>query len=80
MIEEREFGKLPDGRSVTCYTIRNSTGEYVELLDFGASLHSVNVRDARGDIGNVVLGVKHETLLKMRGRYADLYNEIAELE
>lgn len=68
MIEEREFGKLPDGRSVTCYTIRNSTGEFVELLDFGASLHSVNVRDVPGDIGNVVLGVKHADELTGRSK------------
>lgn len=30
--------------------------------------------------GNIIERGDHETLLKMRGRYADLYNEIAELE
>lgn len=57
MIEKSVFGTLPDGRVVTQYTIRNRHGEYVELLDLGASLHSVFVRDKDGRLGDVVLGV-----------------------
>ena len=68
MIEKSEFGKLPDGTSVNRYTIRNSAGEFVELLDFGAAIHSVNVKDKRGDIGNVVLGVKEANELAGRSK------------
>lgn len=56
-IKKRIFGVLPDGRTITVYTLRNRWGEYVELLDFGAAIHSIFVRDARGNLSNVVLQV-----------------------
>ncbi len=57
MIEKNIFGTLSDGRDVTKYTIKNNCDEYVELLDFGASIHSLFVKDRYGNIGDVVLGV-----------------------
>jgi aldose 1-epimerase len=58
MISTKKFGDLPDGTPVTCYTIRNNEEEFVELLDYGAAIHSINVKDFNGEIGNVVLNVK----------------------
>ncbi len=66
MIEKRKFGDLPDGRAVTLYSIKNSLGEYVELLDFGAAIHSVYVKDAEGHLGDVVLGVNEACELSGR--------------
>ena len=37
--------------------IKNKKEEYVELLDFGATIHSINVLDKKGNIGDVVLGI-----------------------
>ena len=67
MIESRIFGTLPDGQEVNLYAIRNSYGEFVELIDFGASIHSIFVKDAYGKAGDVVLGVNNASEL---GRYA----------
>lgn len=58
MIRVVEFGKLKSGKSVQKYIIYNKKGESVELLDFGAAIHSVNVLDKDGNISDVVLGVE----------------------
>jgi len=39
------------------YLVKNKKEEYVELLDFGATIHSINVLDKKGNIGDVVLGI-----------------------
>lgn len=56
MVNKKLFGMLPDGRAVHVFTITNSLGEYVQLLDFGATIHSVVVLDRAGSLGDVVLG------------------------
>lgn len=58
MIRTEEFGKLRSGDSVQKYVIYNKKGESVELLDYGAAIHSVNVRDKDGNLSDVVLGVE----------------------
>jgi aldose 1-epimerase len=57
MIEKRKVGTMQHGPVVNMFTIYNSMGEYVELLDYGASIHSINVFDKDNCIGDVVLGV-----------------------
>lgn len=57
MVEIRTFGKLTNGTVVTMYTISNSKGEYVSVLDYGAAIHEVCVSDAFGQKSNVVLNV-----------------------
>lgn len=56
MVTWQSFGNLSDGQNVTVYTITNRSGEYVQLLDYGASIHQVMVLDRNGDLGDVVLG------------------------
>ncbi len=56
MIEQGLFCTLTDGRPVHCFTITNRHGEYVTLLDYGATIHQVVVRDKAGRLGDVVLG------------------------
>lgn len=59
MIETESFGRLPDGAAVTLYRIRNGRGESVELLDYGASIHAVRIRDGAGRLRDVTLGAAH---------------------
>lgn len=66
MIRKREFGTLPDGRMVHLYTITNKHGEYVELTDFGACIHSIFVRDREGIVSDVLLGVTEAKELASR--------------
>lgn len=56
MIEKGLYGTLPDGREVTKYSIKNRSGESIELLDLGASLHSAYILDRDGNLGDILLG------------------------
>ena len=56
MIIKELFGSLPDGREVTSYKISNVFDESVTVLDFGATVHSIIVRDKNGEPGDVTLG------------------------
>lgn len=60
MVEKAFFCDLQDGRSVYSYKISNSHGEYVTLLDYGATIHQIVVRDKNGILGDVVLGADPE--------------------
>lgn len=55
-VTKRLFGKYPDGRDVTLYTITNSKGMQIAVSDLGAALVSVVVPDKNGDKKDVVLG------------------------
>ena len=57
MVSIENFGMLSNGQQVKKYIIKNKKEEYVELLDFGATIHSINVLDKKGNIGDVVLGI-----------------------
>jgi len=56
MITKELFGNLSDGREVYSYTISNTFNESVTVLDCGATVHSVIVRDRNGERGDVTLG------------------------
>ncbi|MBS6952621.1 MAG: galactose mutarotase [Enterocloster asparagiformis] len=56
MVERRYFCRLQDQREVWLYRIINTWGEYIELLDYGATLYSLCVRDRSGSLKDVVLG------------------------
>jgi aldose 1-epimerase len=56
MIEKNLYGKLQDGREVYQYTLTNGTGSSVKILNFGATVTSIEVPDRDGKIGDVVLG------------------------
>ncbi len=55
MIQTERWGFV-DGKEVALFRISNCHGEYVELLSYGASLHSVYVKDREGNLSDVVLG------------------------
>jgi aldose 1-epimerase len=55
-LEEREFGKLPDGTSVKLFTLRNAGGMSAKIMTYGAILTELRVPDRHGVATNVVLG------------------------
>ena len=65
MITCREFGTQNLDKPVHLYRISNRNGEYVELLDYGATIHSICVADRDGMIDDIVLGAPEGSDLKM---------------
>lgn len=55
-ITSKPFGKLPDGREATLYTMTNRLGASVSITDFGGIVTSIRVPDKEGFIGEVALG------------------------
>ena len=55
-ITQSFFGNLSDGRDVQKYRLQNNSGAYVELMDLGASIVSINVPDKNGVLIDVALG------------------------
>lgn len=54
------FGKLPDGREVHQYTLKNKNGMIAQIIDYGATVTSLRVPDKNGKFDDVVLG--HDSL------------------
>lgn len=55
MITFKSFGACRD-RQLLLFTLKNSSGTYAELTNYGAAIVSVVVPDKNGKTGNVVLG------------------------
>lgn len=78
-ITKKLWGKSPEGKDIFLYTIKNSSGAYVELSPVGAGIVGIGVPDREGKIENVVLGYgKGEDYFadgpcagKIPGRYAN---------
>jgi aldose 1-epimerase len=51
-----EFGRLPSGEAVLCYTITNKNGARASLLNYGATWQSMFVPNRKGELVDVVLG------------------------
>ena len=52
----RPFGTTADGKAVTAYTLENSRGMAVTVLDYGATVQSILVPDKQGGLTDVALG------------------------
>lgn len=50
------FGKLSDGTDVTLYTMKNTNGVTMGVINYGGIIVSLNVPDRNGNIVDVVLG------------------------
>jgi aldose 1-epimerase len=50
------FGRTPDGHDVTAYTLDNGRGMTVRAMTYGATILAIDVPDAAGRVGDVVLG------------------------
>ena len=55
-ISKATFGKLPDGREVSMYTLVNANGYKVKITDLGAKIVSLEAPDRNGKVADVVLG------------------------
>ncbi|HLM53234.1 MAG TPA: aldose epimerase family protein [Pseudoxanthomonas sp.] len=50
------FGSMPDGRAVESVTLTNAKGMSVRIIALGASIQSLSVPDAKGNVADVALG------------------------
>ena len=55
-MDSKPFGKMPDGRPVSIYTLSNKKGMEVRVSDLGATLVSVRVPDRNGVFADVTHG------------------------
>ena len=55
-ITKRVFGTLPDGRTVTAWTLTNENGLQAEILDLGATIRSILVPNRQGELVDIALG------------------------
>lgn len=56
MVKRDLFGKMPDGRDVFLFTLRNEQGMEVVLTNYGATVISIHVPDREGRFADVALG------------------------
>lgn len=56
MVEKKLFGKLADGREVFEYTLTNANGMKAKIINYGATVVSLEVPDRNGKFADVVLG------------------------
>ena len=54
-VSHADWGKLPDGSTVTLYTLKSPQIE-VKVMTYGARVVSINTPDKSGKVANVVLG------------------------
>jgi aldose 1-epimerase len=54
-VTKADFGKLPDGKAVDVYTVKNADLE-VRVTTYGARIVSLKTKDRDGKVGDVVLG------------------------
>jgi aldose 1-epimerase len=59
ILDKEPFGKLPDGREVTQFTLVNANGLTVKLIDYGAIVVAVETYDRDGNKANINLGFKN---------------------
>ena len=50
------FGTLNDGRDVQLFTLRNTAGMTVEIIDLGGTIVSLHAADAQGNFTDVTTG------------------------
>ncbi|MCI0536582.1 MAG: galactose mutarotase [Verrucomicrobiales bacterium] len=58
-VEQKEFGKMPDGQSIKLFTLRNAKGMSAKVMSYGAIIAELQVPDRNGTITNVVLGANN---------------------
>ncbi len=54
-ITKEPFGQLPDGRSIERYTLKNDKIS-VQVITYGGIINSIQTPNAKGELGEIVLG------------------------
>jgi aldose 1-epimerase len=75
----KSFGKTPEGREVTLYTLTNKKGMEVGIISYGGVIQTLKVPDRQGQFADVVLGfddidgyvAKNPYFGALVGRYAN---------
>lgn len=78
-VDKKPFGKTKDGDPVTVYTLANGRGLLVRMIDYGATVISVETPDRDGKAANITLGFptlagyleRHPYFGSTVGRYAN---------
>ncbi|MCW5548913.1 MAG: galactose mutarotase [Opitutaceae bacterium] len=52
----KPFGRLPDGRAVAQYTLRNAAGASADVITYGGIITALRMPDRHGKLADVVLG------------------------
>jgi aldose 1-epimerase len=55
-MSQSNFGKMPDGRTVSLFALTNRHGLIAKITDYGGRLTELHVPDRNGKLGNIVLG------------------------
>ena len=55
-ITQAPFGELPDGATITQFTLTNANGLVAKILDFGGVITELHAPDRDGKLADVVLG------------------------
>ena len=58
-VDEKGFGKMPDGTAVKLFTLRNAKGMFVKVMTYGAIITEIRVPDRHGATTNVLLGAEN---------------------
>ena len=58
-ITKEVFGESKEQGTVNSYTLKNSRGACVEILEYGARIRSIQVPDKNGDLRDVVFGIEN---------------------
>jgi aldose 1-epimerase len=55
-IAKESFGHTPDGKEITLYTLTNPNGIKAKIMNYGATLVSLETPDRNGDLADITLG------------------------
>jgi aldose 1-epimerase len=55
-VSRSSFGKMPDGRAVELFTLKNTAGIEVRAINYGGIITSLRVPDRAGRVDDIVLG------------------------
>jgi len=55
-ISKKLFGKTKDGINVYAFNLKNTQGNYITILDYGATVQSIVIKDASGTDRDICLG------------------------
>ena len=55
-MDKSAFHKVVNGKTIDIFKLSNSSGSYVEIINQGAKIVSINVPDKNGEMKDVVRG------------------------
>lgn len=68
-ISESDFGKTSEGEAVTKYTITNSAGLEMSVINYGGIITSLKIPNKNGEYQDVVLGLDSVSQYETAGTY-----------